>query len=114
MTLVPVGMFDKNPRNLPYHFKSMSIYAYSKITAKFYFWRLVQTTEIAAKQNGRILAPSECFHWRRKEALRDFYITIFKKGFYQVCYSDLNEKEKKKYLMLAQSKDYAETASENY
>jgi hypothetical protein len=105
MTIVPVGTLDKNPRNLPYHFKSMSVISYAKLSASFYFWRLVQTLEKAAQQNGRILVPSECFHWRRKEQLRDFHITIFKKGFYQVLPSELSEIENKKYLRLA-AKEY--------
>jgi hypothetical protein len=112
MTIVPAGSLDKNPRNLPYHFKSMSVIAYAKVSANFYFWRLVQTLEKAAKQNGRILVPSECFHWKRKEVLQDFYITIFKKGFYQVYPSDLREIEKNKYLRLAQSNDQNESILE--
>jgi hypothetical protein len=113
MTIVPAGKLDKDPRNLPYHFKSISVISFSKSCASFYFWRLVQTLEKAAQQNGRILVPSECFHWRRKEVLKDFHITIFKKGFYQVFPSELSEIENKKYLRLAQSNEYEDIAEIN-
>lgn len=107
MTIVPADILDKDPRNLPYHFKSMSIVAYYKASAKYYFWRLVKTIEDAAKQNGKILVPSECLHWRKKKALKDFHITVFKKGFYQVRITELSENEKREYLSLA-SNEYTE------
>jgi hypothetical protein len=111
MTIVPEKALDKDPSTLPFYFKSMPVVAYSKLSSKYYFWKLVKLIEQAARMYGNVLVPATCFHWQRKEALKEYRLIIFKKGFYQLSINDLTRKEKENYLRLIQEQEYTESPS---
>jgi hypothetical protein len=111
MTIVPEKVLDKDPSTLPYYFKSMPVVAYSKISSKYYFWKLVKVIEQAARMYNKVLVPAACFHWERRAILKDYQLIIFKKGFYQLSFDDLTRKEREKYLKHIQQQEYTESPS---
>jgi hypothetical protein len=109
LTIVPEKVLDNDPSTLPFYFKSMPVVRYSKISSKYYYWKLVKVIEQAARMYNRVLVPATCFHWERKTVLKNYQIMIFKKGFYQVAFDDLTSKEKEKYLSMVQQQEYTES-----
>lgn len=100
MTIVPFSKIEKDPSTLPYHYPSIPVVKYSKLAVEYHYWKAVSILEQAARQNGKLLIPASCIHWKRKKQLQGVLLMVYKRTFYQMSYEELTETEKKKYLEL--------------
>lgn len=96
-SIVPASKIKKDVTKLPYHFPSFPLVKYCKLSAEYHFWKAVRMLEQAAQQNGKILVPTSCLHWKRKKQLQANLILVYGRSFYQLAPDELTEAEKSKY-----------------
>lgn len=96
-SVLPQQKTFSDPRQLLYHFPSISAIRYSKLASEFYHRKMIEIAEEMARLNGRILVPSCCIHWKRKADIEEKYkIKIGKHMFYILEPSKLTDNEKSK------------------
>jgi uncharacterized membrane protein len=95
-SLVPARYKEKDPRNLLYHFPSMPIVKFAKITQKFYFFKQLEVAQDIVNRMGYILLPSVCMHWERVKQFTDRRIKIGRNSFFMMKPEELTDTENRK------------------
>ncbi|ACJ33179.1 hypothetical protein [Anoxybacillus flavithermus] len=95
-SLVPQHYKDKDPRTLLYHFPSIPVVKFAKITQKFYFFKQLEIAQDIVNRMGYILLPSVCMHWERVKQFAERRIKIGRNSFFMMKIEELTEKEKEK------------------
>jgi hypothetical protein len=95
-SLVPARYKEKDPRNLLYHFPSIPVVKFAKITQKFYFFKQLEVAQDIVNRMGYILLPSVCMHWERVKQFADRRIKIGRNSFFMMKPDELTETERRK------------------
>lgn len=106
-SLVPQHYKDKDPRTLLYHFPSIPVVKFAKITQRFYFFKQLEIAQDIVNRMGYILLPSACMHWERVKQFADRRIRIGRNSFFMMKTEELTEAEKRKlYEYLEEIREY--------
>lgn len=97
LSLVDYKAIEKDPRNLPYLYPSMTIYHYKQRTEKYYRNVSLKAFEEVAQLEGKIVVPASCLHWERKKRMADQKVTLLGKTYYVMYLDDMTDLEYKKY-----------------
>ncbi|KAF0994414.1 hypothetical protein V2J23_00790 [Geobacillus thermoleovorans] len=95
-SLVPEHYKDKDPRTLLYHFPSIPVVKFAKITQRFYFFKQLEVAQDIANRLGYILVPSVCMHWERVKTFADRRVRIGRNSFFMMRPNELTELEHRK------------------
>lgn len=97
MSIVPIGKTEKNPQHLLYHFPSMHPVQFQKMSRDYHYWKEVSAAESVARISGKLLVPSKCLHWERKERFRNRMLRIQRTNYYVLSRSEMTAIEIEKY-----------------
>jgi hypothetical protein len=112
VSIIPNSVYQSDPRQMLYHFPSMSAVKYAKMASTFYHWKMVQTAEELVKIHGQYLIPSSCIHWKRKEDIDlKKKIKIGKHVYYILRLDEMTDKEKEKFYAYLEEKDKVKSIS---
>jgi hypothetical protein len=96
-SIVPNSKIQKDVTKLPFHFPSFPLVKYCKLSAEYHFWKAVRMLEQAVQQNGKILVPTSCLHWKRKKQFQGNILHVYGRSFYQLAPEELSRAERTKY-----------------
>src|SRR5690625_1345195 len=97
ISIIPKHANQTDPRQLLYHYPSMSAIRYAKLSSNFYHWKMVEIAEELARIQNMLLVPSPVLHWRKKQDIEEKHkIKIGKHMYYLVEPEKLTKSEKNK------------------
>lgn len=97
VSIVPPDKLQKDPRNYAYFFPRMPLVKYLRMVDEFFFWKMIEAAELAARIGGKQLVPAPCFHWQRVKHLHDKEVRILKFKFFVLSFDEMTPTEKQKF-----------------
>lgn len=89
----------KDPRQLLYHYPSISAQRYAKLVANFHNDQMVKMAEEIANGLGFLLVPACCLHWKFKiDISGERKVQVGRFSFYMLKKSEMTKRAYQKFL----------------
>ncbi|MGR5977255.1 hypothetical protein ACT7DE_30615 [Bacillus paranthracis] len=96
-SVIPNKFQDKDPRQLLYHFPTLTSGEVSEIISRVLFFKQLELAEDMAHKMGFILVPYECMHWQRKKAFgSDRKVKVGRNSYFMMQQNELTRTERRK------------------
>ncbi|WP_232700225.1 hypothetical protein [Brevibacillus daliensis] len=97
-TIYKAGREVNDPRQLLYHYPSLSAQRYAQLVADFHHDEKLRMAERLARGFGGILVPSSCVHWRiKKEIPEERKVKIGYEVYIALKQEEMTERTQEKY-----------------
>ncbi|MEK5090511.1 hypothetical protein MKY98_26955 [Paenibacillus sp. FSL M8-0228] len=107
-TIVPASKIKHDPQELLYQFPSIPKIRYTRLSQEYYFWRQVKNAESIAAMFGRLLIPTSCLHWQRKNIFEERRVQVGRNCYYVLNREELTKTEYSKYMAIVKETEAME------